>query len=312
MAHPNAETHAVNDPGDGRKYWTQIPNIVLTLGLSPYALALYVHLKKTAGDHGRCWKSTSTLAEETEMSAGAVSKAKAELEKRRQELRNKSLIIIDTDNARAGRPRHIITINDIWPENFNGQSSQAAPRSSPDELQTSPHEYQSSPCEPKKNPEKEKSREEKTAKKNHTHLRAIGAPAESADAGVCACRTKHGSEFCDEERVALARTRPTIRDAGSYAMSKEVRAGRDDVLLREWKRELNPEVIEQTRTAPSDNGMPYGAALNLVRSVSRGGGPGSDPVAEIERLFESAKISEEVRARLLAYDWHGSSSGRAA
>jgi hypothetical protein len=44
------------DAGDLRKYRTEIPNLVLELGLSPYALALYVHLKRTAGQDGACYK----------------------------------------------------------------------------------------------------------------------------------------------------------------------------------------------------------------------------------------------------------------
>lgn len=145
------ETQAV-DAGDLRKYRTEIPNVVFTLGLSPFEVALYCHLKKTAGADGKCWKSTKTLAAETKMSGGQISAAKEELSKPRPELGGKSLINIQTDESKPGRPRHVITIVDIWPENFR--------QSSPGELQSSYSELQSSPGEPKNKPREERTRKE--------------------------------------------------------------------------------------------------------------------------------------------------------
>lgn len=106
------------DQGDLRKYRTEIPNVVFTLGLDPYALALYCHLKRTTGaaDGGLCWKSTRTLAEETKMSVGKVSEARAELEKPREELRGKALIAVDRPKER-GRATEVICL-DVWLENF--------------------------------------------------------------------------------------------------------------------------------------------------------------------------------------------------
>lgn len=106
------------DDGDLRKYRTEIPNIVFTLGLDPYALALYCHLKRTTGaaDGGLCWKSTRTLANETGMSVGKVSEARNELEKERDELGGKSLITVERPDDR-GKTATVIC-NDIWPENF--------------------------------------------------------------------------------------------------------------------------------------------------------------------------------------------------
>jgi hypothetical protein len=244
MTHPNTDTHAVNDLGDGRKYWTQIPNIVLTLGLSPYALALYVHLKRTAGDRGRCWKATSTLSEETGMSAGAVSKAKVELEKCRPELESRSLIVIDTDNSRSGRPRHIITITDIWPENFKAQSSQAAPQNSPGELRTSSHEHQSSPGEAKKNPS-----EEKHSKKNHTHLRAADASAPAVVVGVQP-QSKFSLE--DSRRYAehLHASGQGVTNPGGFARSI-FKSGVEDAQITTWLASVDPERVRSGELEPT-------------------------------------------------------------
>lgn len=104
----------MSDQGDPKRYWTQIPNIVLEI-LNPLELTLYVHLKRAAGDNGRCTKSRATLARETGMGAGTVSRTKESLAKRRPELKNKPLIIIkNIDNPSGGKPYQEITITDIW------------------------------------------------------------------------------------------------------------------------------------------------------------------------------------------------------
>jgi hypothetical protein len=143
------------DDGAARRYYTEIPNLVLTLGLSPFELALYVHLKRTAGDDGRCWKSTPTLAKETGMSAGMITKAKEGLIKARSELGGRALIVVTEEaNPHGGRARHVVTLADVWPENvarFAKPSSQDELASSPHELANSHHELASSPHEIKKN-----------------------------------------------------------------------------------------------------------------------------------------------------------------
>lgn len=115
-----ADEH-VTDDGDTKKYWTQIPNIVFDLGLKPFELVLYAHLKRAAGANikGKCTKSTPTLARETGMGAGTISRAKTALAKRRADLNNKSLIRTrETLNPRGGKKRHEIIITDIWKENM--------------------------------------------------------------------------------------------------------------------------------------------------------------------------------------------------
>lgn len=149
------------DQSDLRRYRTEIPNIVFALGLTPFELALYCHLKRTAGAEGKCWKTTKTLAAETGMSGGMISQAKEGLEQTRPELGGKALIQITRDESKPGRPRHIITITDIWIDNFASyQNSPHELQSSPDELQSSYSELQSSPHEPKNKPREEITQEE--------------------------------------------------------------------------------------------------------------------------------------------------------
>jgi hypothetical protein len=99
----------VHDPGDLRKYRTEVPNLIFDLGLSPHAGWLYGHLKRTCGPNGKCWKATKTLAKEAKMSAGKVSEA-------RQELEEAKLISIE----RPDNPKNPVevTITDIWLKNF--------------------------------------------------------------------------------------------------------------------------------------------------------------------------------------------------
>lgn len=106
------------DDGDLKKYRTEIPNVVFTLGLRPPALALYCHLKRTTGaaDGGLCYKSTRTLAKETCMSIGMVSEARAELEQPREELGGKPLIQVHRPEQK-GKSVEVICV-DVWAENF--------------------------------------------------------------------------------------------------------------------------------------------------------------------------------------------------
>lgn len=110
----------VYDEGDPREYWTQIPNIVFELGLKPLELVLYAHLKRAAGANvgGKCTKSTATLARETGMGAGTVSRTKSSLETKRSMLGNRPLIRTrEIPNPRGGKAFQEITITDIWKAN---------------------------------------------------------------------------------------------------------------------------------------------------------------------------------------------------
>lgn len=110
----------IYDEGDPRNYWTQLPNIVFELGLKPLELVLYAHLKRAAGAGvgGKCTKSTATLARETGMGAGTVSRTKSSLEAKRSMLGNRPLIRTkEIPNPRGGKPFQEITITDIWKVN---------------------------------------------------------------------------------------------------------------------------------------------------------------------------------------------------
>jgi hypothetical protein len=127
--------HDVTDEGDARQYWTQLPNIIFEIGLKPLELVLYAHLKRAAGASasGKCFKSTATLARETGMGAGTVSRTKTTLEAKRAALGNRPLIRTkEVTNPRGGKPFQEITITDIWKANtdrFASSSVEVAPSS---------------------------------------------------------------------------------------------------------------------------------------------------------------------------------------
>jgi hypothetical protein len=197
---------SVADDGDLRKYRTELPNIIFLLGLTPYELALYAHLKRTAGPGGACWKSTQTLAGETGMSAGMVSKAKKMLAElsftknpdgsiSRVMLKEKKGMPTDSEylfeepltsirnipNDRGGKPFQHITLTNIWSENMTFFSKANSPyelANSPYELANSPYELASSPGEIKKEPIEERTIEEDT--KSHSRAGAAGAKGKVA------------------------------------------------------------------------------------------------------------------------------------
>ena len=154
----------VIDAGDLRKYRTEIPNIVDDMGLSVYAFRLYVHLKRVAGDSGRCFQGRRKMAEVCGMSPAMVTNAKRELVER-------GLIQI----AEAGRAEtntaDTIVIVDVWRENFA-----AFAKSQPGHVVTSPGHDMTSPgqavttpghvVEPKKEPIKKEPIKKEPGKKS--------------------------------------------------------------------------------------------------------------------------------------------------
>lgn len=109
-----ADEALIIDTGSERRYFSSIPHLVDDLGLSPYAVRLYLRIKRRAGEapHGKCFESTKSLAAGCKMSGAQVSRAK-------KELASSGLITISTEPSRHGEyPRHVIRIVDIWSLNI--------------------------------------------------------------------------------------------------------------------------------------------------------------------------------------------------
>ena len=85
-----------------------IPRVITKMGLDPYELSLYIHLKATAGDRGSCFKSNKTLAEEMVCSPRKLIEIKKQLEDR-------GLIIVKKRINENGSPLpDLITIVDVY------------------------------------------------------------------------------------------------------------------------------------------------------------------------------------------------------
>ena len=103
----------IQDQTPDRRYFTIIPNILDELELSPYAVRLYLRVKRRAGENGECFENSQHLAEGCNMSKAQISRTKVELEKA-------GLITIEKRSLGHGHfPGHIITIRDIWKRNVD-------------------------------------------------------------------------------------------------------------------------------------------------------------------------------------------------
>ncbi len=131
----------IDQSGD-RKYFTQIPNCIDDMNLSPYAYRLYGHIKRVAGEDGACWQSQATLSEKCNMSTATISRAKRELEE------EGLITIVLTRGVHGGKDFHTITISDIWLRNITSYS----PQSSDSTLQDTTSTLQSTVVRLKKNP----------------------------------------------------------------------------------------------------------------------------------------------------------------
>ncbi len=92
-------------------YRTEIPNIVFEMGLNPYELSAYCHMKRIAGDKGLCYKTCQKLSEDI----GCHRSKFIEVKKSLQE---KGLIRITHRKKEDGAcTTDVITMIDLWPKN---------------------------------------------------------------------------------------------------------------------------------------------------------------------------------------------------
>jgi hypothetical protein len=131
----------------------------------------------------------------------------------------------------------------------------------------------------------------------HSHRAPRATPApQSANAGVSVCSPE--SRFSLEERKAHAAANGL---KGGWLTNS--RDGRYDEMIADQLARRTPEAVEQALATPTLKFKSHSEALMHVASVVSRGGVGSEPVPEIERLFESGQIDEETCARLLARAW---------
>ncbi len=101
------------------KYFTQIPNILAELELSPSEFRLYFEYKRIAGEKGACWKSLMMLSQEIGIGQRTIQECNKTLSEPRDKLGGLSLIkLIHRFKDDGSRDTSVITIVDIWPINM--------------------------------------------------------------------------------------------------------------------------------------------------------------------------------------------------
>jgi hypothetical protein len=118
MIPSKADGACYQDTSSLHKYRTELPNIIFSMNLDPWAFKMYCILKKTAGDAGQCFKSNNTLADEVGCSIPTLIKIKKQLEE-------EGLITITKRKDKNGSDiPDLIQIVDIWPLNMEIMSKQ--------------------------------------------------------------------------------------------------------------------------------------------------------------------------------------------
>lgn len=69
---------AEDNSGD-KKYFTIIPNYVMNIGLNPNELALYLTIKRFAGETGECFLTKSQLTKKTQISRATLKRCMSKL-----------------------------------------------------------------------------------------------------------------------------------------------------------------------------------------------------------------------------------------
>lgn len=154
---PESHELFIRDEGP-HDFYSQIPNLVDEMNLSPFAYRLYGHFRRVAGEKGKCWQSTTTLAKSCRMSSGKVSDAKQELAETYP-----PLIRIEKRQA-DGKMYDEVSLTDIWQLNHKHFTGETVHHMNGHNVR-SPHERDRSPHERKNNPIKNNTGERKEKRK---------------------------------------------------------------------------------------------------------------------------------------------------
>jgi hypothetical protein len=187
------------------------------MDLDPYEYRLYLKLKRIAGDIGSCYMGVNKLADACKMGRDKLIKCKHNLCLPREILNGKPLIRIEKRLSEAGdKDSDLITITDIWPENYKyfcSLSSRLPSR--PERPQVVGHVDQGS------RPRRHKEEHLKKEPEKEEHLSSAGAAEE-----IC--------KFFLEE---IRKKKPNFAQPNLTVWTKDF-----DLMMRIDKREL-PEIM---------------------------------------------------------------------
>jgi hypothetical protein len=113
------DNYQVKDLSSLKKYFAQIPNILSHLGFNLELIGLYTLFKIITGDDGECFMSNVKMAEKLGIGRPKLIELKQKLQQPHPLLGGKSLIKIEKRSSpEKGDLPDLITLEDIWPENF--------------------------------------------------------------------------------------------------------------------------------------------------------------------------------------------------
>ncbi len=120
-----------DDLSSNHKYRTELPNIIFELGLTSIQFFVYCAIKKSAGDHGGCTKSTKTLAKICNCSVRTIHKTIQELSEINNFIKKPLILCTHRISEWGDKDTNLITIVDVWEENYliKGGSAKSAPPS---------------------------------------------------------------------------------------------------------------------------------------------------------------------------------------
>jgi hypothetical protein len=96
-------------------YRTEIPNVVFTLGLTPFEFIVYAQLKQIAGERGKCWSSMASLAKKCGIGEAKLKECLSSLSAIKGDI---NLIKITKRNKTDGsRDTNLIQILDVEANN---------------------------------------------------------------------------------------------------------------------------------------------------------------------------------------------------
>lgn len=108
----------IQDLSSNHHYRTELPNIIFEIGLSAVLIGVYAAIKRYAGDHGQCTKSEKKLADELDITKKTLHKFIDQLCEENTVLKKPILKKMKRTSEHGDNETNLITITDIWPENY--------------------------------------------------------------------------------------------------------------------------------------------------------------------------------------------------
>lgn len=108
----------IKDESSNHIYRTELPNIIFEIGLPPQLIGVYATIKRAAGDNGYCSKSEKHLAEPLSITSKTLRSHISQLEEINPFLKKPLLKIKKRVSEHGDRDTTLITIVDIWPDNY--------------------------------------------------------------------------------------------------------------------------------------------------------------------------------------------------